>query len=145
MSNQNDWGDRCDPYVTSFVDRHGKTRHRFRFGKDVSVYMPPPDSPEYPALYASLLGAMPETKEGLCYFVGAQQVGLVKIGYAKDVEMRVNHLQVNTPVEVRLLATAEGGLWREREYHIRFAADRVRGEWFKLTPEIEKEIERLAA
>lgn len=40
-----------DPYVSSFVDRTGKERFRFRRGK-VSIYLPPPGSAEYPDAYA---------------------------------------------------------------------------------------------
>lgn len=44
-----------DPYVSSFVDKTGKERFRFRRGK-VSVYMPPPGSKEYKAAYAKAKG-----------------------------------------------------------------------------------------
>jgi integrase len=44
-----------DPYVSSFVDKAGKERFRFRRGK-VSVYMPPPGSKEYKAAYAKAKG-----------------------------------------------------------------------------------------
>ena len=40
-----------DPFVSSFVDRTGKERFRFRRGK-VSIYIPPPGSAEYVAAYA---------------------------------------------------------------------------------------------
>jgi integrase len=44
-----------DPYVSSFVDRTGKERFRFRRGK-ISLYLPPPGSKEYKAAYAKAKG-----------------------------------------------------------------------------------------
>ena len=44
-----------DPYVSSFVDKTGKERFRFRRGK-VSIYLPPPGSKEYKAEYAKAKG-----------------------------------------------------------------------------------------
>lgn len=44
-----------DPYVSSFVDRTGKERFRFRRG-GVSVYLPPPGSREYRAEYEKAKG-----------------------------------------------------------------------------------------
>lgn len=56
---------RLDKYVTSFVDRHGTERFRFRRGK-VSQYLPPVGTDEYKAAYAEVLhgtGAMDRVKE----------------------------------------------------------------------------------
>lgn len=44
-----------DPYVSTFVDRAGKERFRFRRGK-VSIYLPPPGSREYKTAYAKAKG-----------------------------------------------------------------------------------------
>ena len=44
-----------DPYVSSFIDRTGKERFRFRRGR-VSIYLPPPGSKEYKAAYAKAKG-----------------------------------------------------------------------------------------
>jgi hypothetical protein len=133
-----------DPYVSSFLDRHGKRRWRFRRGK-AHVYIPNPSSPEYAPAYAEALdlSELPHT-EGSCYFIGALGVNVVKIGYAGHVRNRLSHMQVNSPVRLELLATAPGGLLRERLYHRRFKAHRLHGEWFERCPEIEAEIDRLA-
>ena len=45
---------KLDKYVSSFVDRHGKERFRFRRGR-VSAYLPPPGTEEYRAAYAEAL------------------------------------------------------------------------------------------
>lgn len=44
-----------DPYVSSFVDKTGKERFRFRRGK-ISLYLPPPGSKEYKDAYAKAKG-----------------------------------------------------------------------------------------
>lgn len=45
---------RLDPFVSSFVDRHGKERFRFR-RRGFSVMLPPPSSREYRAAYKAAL------------------------------------------------------------------------------------------
>ncbi len=45
---------KLDPYVSSFVDRNGKERFRFRRGK-VSIYLPPISTDEYRQAYAKAL------------------------------------------------------------------------------------------
>lgn len=45
---------KLDPYVSSFVDRHGK--ERFRFRRDgVSIYLPPPGTEDYRRAYSEAL------------------------------------------------------------------------------------------
>jgi integrase len=49
---------KLDRYVSSFVDRHG--RERFRFRRDgVSLYLPPPGTDEYQRAYAEALTGVP--------------------------------------------------------------------------------------
>lgn len=59
---------------------------------------------------------------------------IIKIGYAKDIERRIFHLDQVMPAPICLLAFKAGGtLEDEAAYHRRFARMRVRGEWFRLT------------
>lgn len=76
------------------------------------------------------------------YFV-ASDSGPIKIGLASNVEARIKSLQTAHPFKLTLLATSEGGQAQERDYHTRFAAHRLHGEWFARCPDIEAEIERL--
>jgi hypothetical protein len=69
------------------------------------------------------------------YFI-ADGAGHVKIGYTVDVASRLNSLQTSTAFELRVLAVLKGGAETERQLHERFAEHRVRGEWFRLVPEI---------
>ena len=78
------------------------------------------------------------------YFI-AGETGPVKIGVAVDPQKRLSGLQTSHPIPLAILAVTPGSVQVEREYHQRFAAHRVRGEWFTRAPEIVAEIERLAA
>lgn len=76
------------------------------------------------------------------YFIGAAS-GPIKIGIAIRPPARLSGLQTSHHEKLELLATCEGDLELEKAYHRRFAANRLSGEWFERTPEIEAEIERL--
>lgn len=73
------------------------------------------------------------------YFIGGE-LGPVKIGMASNVKRRLRDLQMASPIELAILATVEGPPLLEREYHKRFAAHRLHGEWFTRYPETEAEI-----
>lgn len=75
------------------------------------------------------------------YFIQCEQ--FVKIGRASDVEARLRGLQKTMPFTLRLLATEEGGEPRETDLHVRFAALRHRGEWFRLEGALESHIRAL--
>jgi hypothetical protein len=57
--------------------------------------------------------------------------GFIKIGTAQCAASRLSNLQTASPRELRLFATVPGGRDVEAEMHERFAAERVRGEWFE--------------
>lgn len=70
---------------------------------------------------------------GRVYFIEAEGLGLVKIGYSKSgVEGRLQSLQCASPVPLRILATVEGTLQCERALHGHYRNLRVQGEWFRL-------------
>ena len=67
------------------------------------------------------------------YLVGAEGSPLVKIGYTGGVPLkRLASLQTGQPMALSLLWSIPVDI--EDELHERFAAYRVRGEWFDLTP-----------
>lgn len=78
----------------------------------------------------------------VCYFIGGDD-GPVKIGYSVNVRDRLRTLQMSSPVELKVLATASGGAQREAAYHWQFADHRLHGEWFCRVSAIVAEIERL--
>lgn len=65
------------------------------------------------------------------YLIAAEGSPLVKIGLAKSPTARMAVLQTGQPMTLSLLWTCEGDY--ERQLHRRFAAQRMRGEWFDLT------------
>lgn len=67
------------------------------------------------------------------YFIVAQEVGLVKIGFSKDPWRRFCKLQTDSPVPVELACFVEGDEAVEAQIHARYESARVRGEWFKLS------------
>lgn len=63
------------------------------------------------------------------YFV--EGAGLVKIGFATSPIGRFYSMLTCSPVPLSLLASMPGGPPAENRIHIKFASDRVHGEWFR--------------
>jgi hypothetical protein len=79
------------------------------------------------------------------YFVRDSGTGYTKIGFtSKPIEQRLRHLQTGNPRELVLLACVPGAPLDERRLHGRFAADRVRSEWFRSSPELLAYIDSVA-
>ena len=75
------------------------------------------------------------------YFIGCSAA--IKIGVTVKLEARLATLRSHSPLPLSLMASIEGGSTVEREYHRRFAAHRLHGEWFEPHPDILAEIARL--
>ena len=74
---------------------------------------------------------------GRVYFVGDGASGAIKIGFTTKCPVhRTKTLQVGNPRQIRYLASFVGTAEDEARMHDRFAAVRVRGEWFKATSEL---------
>ncbi len=70
----------------------------------------------------------------MIYFAQADGTDLVKIGCtAGDPTKRLRELQTGCPQPLKLIAAVDGGEADEARWHRDFAADRVNGEWFRLT------------
>lgn len=67
---------------------------------------------------------------GWVYVIGSSLRGIVKIGYAFDVELRMESLQTGSPVRLWILWKIRGTPLLERRLHDRFAAERIHGEHF---------------
>lgn len=68
------------------------------------------------------------------YFIQEETSGFIKIGRTKDPDTRLYHLQSHSPHAVKLLCVIPGGPCLERTFHVAFATDRRRGEWFEPGP-----------
>lgn len=78
------------------------------------------------------------------YFIQSAD-GPIKIGLSGDVRKRIKGLQSSSPMKLALLCEVKGGGLMESDYHARFSAHRLHGEWFHPHPDILAEIERLNA
>lgn len=82
-------------------------------------------------------------EDGACYFWGL--VGRrIKIGATVRLSSRLRELRYQNQLPcVPYLAVTTGGSRQEREYHDRFRAFHINGDWFSPAPEILAEIARL--
>jgi len=81
-----------------------------------------------------LLRKVRPRERGVVYFVRAEN-GLVKIGKTVDWNGRLQRLNTMLPYDLEVIRLIECSDYATREaaYHRRFASQRVRGEWFRLT------------
>jgi hypothetical protein len=77
------------------------------------------------------------------YFAQPKGGGLIKIGSTRWLKSRVAALQGASPVEIVLLAAAQGSRKHEVRLHDHFAEHRARGEWFNPCPELVRLVESL--
>lgn len=80
----------------------------------------------------------PHNRSGVVYFIGMESDNsAVKIGFASKIEDRLSSLQTSSRHALKVLATIKATAKFEKELHHKFAADRIRGEWFRRTEAIE--------
>ncbi len=68
------------------------------------------------------------------YLIGAP--GFLKIGHNSNLETRFAGLQSSAPLDLSLIGVLKGSRRLERDLHQRFAAHRLRGEWYREVPDI---------
>lgn len=104
------------------------------------IWVPPPSSRDKWPHYTP----RPQPEVCTIYFIGPEN-GPVKIGFAVNLSKRLRDLELANAYPLKVWASVEASPALEREYHARFAAHRLHGEWFTRCPEIEAEIARLSA
>jgi hypothetical protein len=134
------------PFVSSYRDRHGKTRYRFRRKGVDRPIRGELGSPRFEAEYGEVMaGNAPRTAKpdpkNCVYFISDGHA--IKIGFASSPKERMRAHQTSCPRRLRLMAVEKGGIGLERLYHERFAAHRIRGEWFHIHDDILAEVARL--
>lgn len=67
---------------------------------------------------------------GYVYFINFSQDSPIKIGYAQNVDTRLNELQIGNPYELSVLAAIPGNEKCEEVLHSYFYKYKIRGEWF---------------
>lgn len=74
----------------------------------------------------------------MVYFIGNKQEQKVKIGSSgQPIKQRFITIQSNCPFDVEILLFVEGMRTIEKYLHNMFKSDNIRGEWFRLSPEIQ--------
>lgn len=77
------------------------------------------------------------------YFVQEPLSGAIKIGIARDMAQRMITLQTSHPHRLKLLGHCPGGVKLEKQLHAEFDADRLEGEWFKVSDRLLARISEL--
>ncbi len=89
------------------------------------------------------LGANMADERDVCYYLENPIENQIKIGHSRRLRQRVKTLSAEAKVDLRLLATEPGGELVERMRHREFADIRIKGEWFRPSPELLTHIESL--
>jgi hypothetical protein len=146
-------------YVSTFNDRHGITRHRFRkTGCKTRYLKSQPGTPKFEAEIERALNDEPEPKaerpplpmlslfrqlhgvdpkRHYVYFIEAEN-GLIKIGHTASIRERFKKLNTAVPMQLTLLRLIPGDQELERALHAQFAEHRVTGEWFSLDADLRR-------
>lgn len=66
----------------------------------------------------------------MIYIVKEKNSNFVKIGYSKDVKIRMRKMQSDNPRELILLKTYKGTLTTEKKIHNKFKELHIKGDWF---------------
>jgi hypothetical protein len=77
------------------------------------------------------------------YYVLSPDLGLVKVGFAKDPTIRFSKIQSDSPTRLILAAVEDGGEEVEALRHTQFAHLRARAEWFHNQGELAEHIATL--
>lgn len=77
-----------------------------------------------------------DARRGYIYFATAGDH--VKIGFARDIDNRITSLRTGNHQDISLEESFASYFEAEKMIHRRFAKNRVRGEWFNRTSEIEE-------
>jgi hypothetical protein len=73
----------------------------------------------------------------MIYFAQAEDSGHIKIGFTSgSAEGRIQDLQVGSSSRLILLAVVSGSKADEKVLHQQLSRDRIRGEWFRPTPDV---------
>jgi hypothetical protein len=70
------------------------------------------------------------------YLISTWDAEVVKIGFTTSIRSRLRSLRTACPTQPRAHLLLKGSVLEERELHQRFAVDRIRGEWFRLSDAI---------
>lgn len=113
-------------------------------GKDYSVRLNVEGAYESEATDLERKGA--RKKSGCVYLIEAVGTGRYKIGETSSLNVRDKDLQRQSPflIKIQAIIKSEDTKRDEGCLHDKYAAYRVHGEWFELSPDLVKEIQGMA-
>lgn len=74
----------------------------------------------------------------MIYVITCDETKSCKIGYSKNPEKRLKHLQTGNPSKLHLTKVIPGEFEDEKQLHSKFKHLSKKGEWFELSNEIEE-------
>lgn len=80
---------------------------------------------------------------GSVYFLLAEEIGRVKIGWSSSPMSRIGGIRTSSPFPLKLLGTVNGTIETERALHRTFGSRRVNGEWFSCDETMISEIYKM--
>jgi len=88
--------------------------------------------------------ARPEKQCGYIYFLLAEKLDAVKIGFTRNtVEKRLKYGNTWSPYDFDVLKIIEGTMLDEVALHKRFHKDKIQREWFQYSDELKEFIDKL--
>lgn len=88
---------------------------------------------------------MPEGQNVYAISVAGDRAALVKFGFSSSPSSRLNTLQTGSPVKLEIIAACRGLRHHEKMIHGRLRRDRVYGEWFQRSANVEEVIRHITA
>lgn len=144
--------------VSSFVDKTGRTRWRFRkkgyptrmlqrapgtegFEQEYQDCFKPLKRPARKPRQAAKIRKTPPSDRtpGFVYFI-SYKGGPIKIGFSSDPEQRLRTIAKHHHHELEILAQTPGTPLTEYLLHKRWWHLRIKGEWFERDPELMREV-----
>lgn len=85
--------------------------------------------------YSNLMAVIADIdKHGFIYIVGYSE--FLKIGFTTNVRKRLSAIQSSLPIVLTTYCIFAGSLEQEQNLHIKFAEFKLRGEWFRQSPDL---------
>lgn len=88
--------------------------------------------------------ARPEKQSGYIYFLLAEKLDAVKIGFTRgDIKKRLLFAHTWSPYDFDVLKVIKGTMVEEVQLHKRFHKDKIQREWFNYSDELKDYIDNL--
>jgi hypothetical protein len=123
------------PYLVKDYDRHGNLRYYYRRGGRKFRIHGEPGTHKF-QVQIDRAKQLIDYQGSFVYFAKVANGNRLKIGLSRDPRTRVKILSIGSPVKLVLYYARPGDRQMETRLHRRFAADRLHGEWFRVSEDI---------